>query len=56
MDLSNIGSLLSGITGGQKKDTEPVKEPDLTQEQLKEIEDYYSKLEIETKLEELNVD
>ena len=56
MDLSNIGSLISGITGGQKKETEPVKEQDLTQEQLKEMEDYYSKLEIETKIEELNVD
>ena len=56
LDLSNIGSLISGITGGVQKpvETNKLEEKELTSEQLKEMEEYYSKLEI--KDEELQVD
>jgi hypothetical protein len=56
MDLTNIGSLITGITGmagntgmlgktGEVK--QEVEQKELTAEQLKEMEDYYSKLNLE---------
>jgi len=51
MDLTNIGSLLSGITGmsGKSADVKPLEEKslELSEEQLKEMEEYYSKLSLE---------
>ena len=49
MDLANIGSLLSGITGmGAKPEVkQEEKTLELSEEQLKEMEEYYSKLKIE---------
>jgi hypothetical protein len=51
MDLTNIGSLLTGITGmgGKPSEVKPseVKTLELTEEQLKEMEEYYSKLSLE---------
>ena len=56
MDLTNIGSLITGITGmagntGMLGKTGEVKQEleqkELTEEQLKEMEEYYSKLSLE---------
>ena len=51
MDLTNIGSLLSGITGmgAKSSDIKPsdIKQLELSEEQLKEMEEYYSKLSLE---------
>lgn len=50
MDLTNIGSLITGITGMAGKTGEvkqEVEQKELTAEQLKEMEEYYSKLNLE---------
>jgi len=52
LDLTNIGSLISGVTGMvNTKPNEKKEDKDLTPEQIKEMEDYFSKLKIETNVD-----
>lgn len=52
LDLGNIGSLVSSVVGfsggaSQPSTIEQVPEPELTPEQLKELEEYYSNIQID---------
>jgi hypothetical protein len=55
LDLGNIGSLVAGLagsaTGSTQAPTNLAPEPELTPEQLKELEEYYSRIQVESQPE-----
>jgi len=56
LDLGNIGSLVSSVAGlagagSNQSQTQPLPETELTPEQLKELEEYYNKIQVESQPE-----